>query len=249
MAWIIFILNGAAMNHDAESSPEFSRLVRPLSAASNDASLHVDASVATCAFEAAVYPPIAAPTDSALARLCEALDAAFHATAHASDPSSTGEFAHRIRAALTQAVLDPTLLSSTQREGASETYRRHLLAADPHGRYALVALVWQPGQASPVHAHQTWCGYAVIEGTLTETAYHWNETTDCAAETRMQLREAGAVSYTRAGTTGIHKLSNGSTTPAISLHLYGVGGTQIATHVNDLVRIEAPNAAVALAAP
>ncbi len=78
----------------------------------------------------------------------------------------------------------PRCSTPAQREGSSENYRRHLLAADPHGRYAIAALVWQPHQASPVHAHHTWCGYAVIDGALSETVFEWNEREQCASAER-----------------------------------------------------------------
>lgn len=179
----------------------------------------------------------------ALARFCTALDAAYDATADAADPSHCAEFARRVRAALLAVSAEPTLLAPQQRESSSECYRRHLLAADVSGRYALVCLVWHPGQASPVHGHQTWCGYAVVEGTLTESLYSWDTKHQCAAEAHTQLRGTGAVSYTRAGMTGIHRLANESTQPAVSLHVYGVSGKHIATHVNDLVAVAASSCA------
>ncbi|MEM5341741.1 cysteine dioxygenase family protein [Paraburkholderia azotifigens] len=179
----------------------------------------------------------AMPEANALARLCAALDAAFDACANTCDPSVSAFFARAVRAALAEAAADPALLTNDQREASATCYRRHLLAADPYGRYAVAALVWMPGQASPVHAHHTWCGYAVIDGTLTETLYDWQADIDCASPVREQSREAGAVSFTRAGRTCIHRLGNGSGAAAVSLHIYGVSGEQIATHVNDVVRI------------
>lgn len=190
----------------------------------------------------AIFPlPIVAP---AIARLGRALDAALAACASTDDPARCATFATRMRAALAEAAADPALLSPAQREGSSDGYRRHLLAADPRGRYAIAALVWQPGQASAVHAHHTWCGYAVVDGTLAETVYRWDVDAHCAVEARTQLRRRGAVSFTRAGHGGIHRLGNlaargavaGDT--AVSLHLYGVAGAQIATHVNDIVRVD-----------
>ena len=225
------------MNHDAEFSP----LARASSASGKDAVM-LNTPIVFAErrpLEETAEPNFTAPANPALARLCEALDAAFRAAAHAVEPSHSAEFARRVRAALALAAADETLLAPAQREGSADCYRRHLLAADPRGRYALVALVWQPGQASPVHAHHTWCGYAVIDGTLTETLYDWNEAAGCATEARMHPRETGAVSYVRAGMTGIHRLGNCSAAPAVSLHLYGVPGTQISTRVNDLVRVEA----------
>jgi predicted metal-dependent enzyme (double-stranded beta helix superfamily) len=231
------------MNHDAQFSPIERNEFRANGACAMPGSeaRPLDTSTvlaAPCALKDANYPVLVTQTNMALERLCDELDTAFRVCEHAAEPSHTAAFAHRVRTALTQAAADPTLLTAAQREGASECYRRHLLAADPHGRYALVSLVWQPGQVSPVHAHHTWCGYAVIDGTLTETVYSWDEAAGCASETRTHPRHCGAVSYTRAGTTGIHRLGNRSATPAISLHLYGVPGSHIATHVNDLVRVE-----------
>jgi len=192
--------------------------------------------------------PESAP-ESALERLCRALDTAFDLSADALEPSHRASFAKGVRAALAEAAADPTLLTNAQREGAEACYRRHLLAADPHGRYAIAALVWMPGQASPIHAHHTWCGYAVIDGTLTETVFDWDAAADCAVPVRKQPRDAGAVSFTRAGRTGIHRLGNSSDAPAVSLHIYGVAGEQISTHVNDILRAanSADNAQATLA--
>ena len=180
------------------------------------------------------------PAPDPLQRLCDALDAAFEQSAGAVDPSQRAVFASGVRSALTAAAADSTLLGPLQREGSPDTYRRHLLAADPHGRYAIAALVWQPGQASPIHAHQTWCGYAVLEGTLSETVYEWCDTQRCASETRTHPRASGAVSFVRAGRGGIHRLGNASDAVAVSLHIYGVEGSQIATHVNDLLEVKQP---------
>ncbi|MCX4172298.1 cysteine dioxygenase family protein [Paraburkholderia madseniana] len=160
----------------------------------------------------------------------------FEACVKFPEPSDSTFFARSMRIALAEAAANPDLLTSAQREGSTENYRRHLLAADPHGRYAIAALVWLPHQASPVHAHHTWCGYAVLDGTLSETVFEWNGAQHCASATRTQARNAGAVSFVRGGKGGIHRLGNCSDAPAVSLHIYGVAGAQIATHVNDIVR-------------
>ena len=123
-----------------------------------------------------------------LARLCDTLDAIFEACVHFPEPSDSTFFARSMRIALAEAAADPAFLTPAQREGSAETYRRHLLAADPHGRYAIAALVWQPRQASPVHAHHTWCGYAVLEGKLSETIFEWNGAQHCASASRTQAR-------------------------------------------------------------
>jgi predicted metal-dependent enzyme (double-stranded beta helix superfamily) len=180
-------------------------------------------------------------TDS-IARLRAALDAAFDASSGSADPSREARFARSVRIALAEAAADPSLLTPAQRVGAPQKYQRHILTADPDGRYAVASLVWQPGQASPVHAHHAWCGYVVLEGTLSESIYDWNEAQDCATHLRTQPRPHGAVSFVRAGRGGIHQLGNASDALAISLHVYGVAETQFATHVNDIVRCPAIDA-------
>ncbi|MDR6391827.1 cysteine dioxygenase [Paraburkholderia phenoliruptrix] len=172
-----------------------------------------------------------------LVRLCNALDAMFEACGHLPEPSHSGVFARSMRVALQEAAAHAALLTPAQREGSLQTYRRHLLAADRQGRYAIAALVWLPGQASPVHAHHTWCGYAVLDGTLSETVFEWNDPEKCASAARTQARERGAVSFVRSGRGSIHRLGNASDAPAVSLHVYGVPGAQIGSHVNDVVPV------------
>jgi predicted metal-dependent enzyme (double-stranded beta helix superfamily) len=184
--------------------------------------------------------PTPMPGDRArtpLERLCDTLDAMFEACAKFPEPSHSTFFARSMRLALAEAATAPDLLAPAQREGSDLTYRRHLLAADPRGRYAVAALVWQPGQASPVHAHHTWCGYAVVDGKLSETVFEWDHTRQCASELRIQARKRGAVSFVRSGRGAIHRLGNRGDARAVSLHIYGVGGARIGTHVNDIVRV------------
>ncbi|MDN7675076.1 cysteine dioxygenase family protein [Burkholderia oklahomensis] len=183
---------------------------------------------------------LAAPTP--IERFCARIDAAFDALANESAPSRHPAFARELRAALAQAVAAPGLLTPAQRESGAAGYRRHLLAADPLGRYAIVSLVWRPGQWSPVHGHHTWCGYAVLEGELTEIVYGWNDAACRAIDARKRARPTGAASYVCAGRAAIHRLGHAGApadAPAISLHVYGVAGEQVATHVNDVVAVDA----------
>ena len=58
-----------------------------------------------------------------------------------------------------------------------DRYARHVLYADPQGRFTILALVWSGGQFSPVHAHDTWCAYAVHRGALDETLFGFDAAT------------------------------------------------------------------------
>src|SRR5262245_21750743 len=81
------------------------------------------------------------------------------------------EMPMRIRAALEAAVRDPGLLGAAQCEPISQCYARHVIYADPLGRFTVLAIVWDAGQFSSPHAHDTWCAYAVYDGSLCETLY------------------------------------------------------------------------------
>lgn len=142
--------------------------------------------------------------------------------------------ARQVSTALDGAAADTTLLSAQQRTGSAEAYRRHILAADPHGRFTVVSLVWWPGQSSPVHAHHTWCGYTVVEGALTETLYDWQA---CVSVAATHQRRPGAASFTAAGRCGTHTLGNAGGAPAVSLHVYGVAPERVSTHVNECVPV------------
>lgn len=181
----------------------------------------------------------------AVARLCGALDAAFATCATPGDPSRCPGFAQAVRAALCRALAEPALVTPAQREGCSSTYRRHVIAADAGGRYTVAALVWQPGHASPIHAHHTWCGYAVLEGALTETLYRWDAARAGADVVRSHPRASGAVAFGGRGRENVHRLSNGGPGRAISLHVYGVAEAGIATGVNDVLPLLAHAAATA----
>ena len=143
-----------------------------------------------------------------------------------------------IKTALERAAADPLLLSAEQRLPASGCYARHVLYADPPGRFTIIAIVWAPGQFSPPHAHHTWCAYAVHDGDLEETVFAWDAASSRAKPMPTAIRKIGYSCYAGAGLDQIHKLGNSGAKPAISIHVYGVERENIATHVNRLVETE-----------
>ena len=49
----------------------------------------------------------------------------------------------------------PTVLDAEQRIGDPDAYRSHVLHSEPDGGFSIVALVWRPGQVTPIHDHVT----------------------------------------------------------------------------------------------
>jgi len=146
----------------------------------------------------------------------------------------------RIVPALRTAAADPALVAPEQCRPHAECYARHVLHADPAGRFTVLALVWGAGQFSPSHAHHTWCAYAVRSGVLNETLYGYDDATGLARPSCAAIRTAGYACFADGGLDQIHRLGNAGGEPAISIHVYGVARDRIATHVNRIVEVAPP---------
>jgi len=131
-----------------------------------------------------------------------------------------------------------TLLTASQRLGHCDTYQRHLIHAAPDGRLCAVAIVWQPGQQTPVHGHFTWCAYRVIQGTMQEELFDWHDEHQSAAPHHSQIRRPGYATGSHAGMESTHRLRNAGNEVAISVHVYGVDAAQVCTHVNRIAAVE-----------
>jgi 3-mercaptopropionate dioxygenase len=113
----------------------------------------------------------------------------------------------------------PEILTAEQRYGDPVAYRCHLLHAEPDGSFSVVALVWRPGQATPIHDHVTWCVFAVIQGAEHEEQYTLRDDG--------WLEQAGTAVNATGDVTGlappgdIHRVRNAGAETAISLHIYG----------------------------
>ena len=140
-----------------------------------------------------------------------------------------------LNAGLTELATQQLLSVLNERPVSDQTYTRHLLHADPEGRFAVAALVWGTSQASPVHAHHTWCAYRVVMGELCESHYQWDASHKKAYLFNKVKREAGQSVCGNAGLELIHRLSNDGAQRAISIHAYGVDAESLSTHVNHLL--------------
>ena len=140
--------------------------------------------------------------------------------------------AREVQAALRVATARSGWLPPERRRVSHDSYARHVLYGDPQDRFSILSIVWDHGQASPVHGHHCWCAVGVYLGALTETCYRERPGgSPDAIETRP--RGTGSVSFDPAR-SAIHRIANDSGAVAISLHVYGVGQDLISTRVNDV---------------
>jgi predicted metal-dependent enzyme (double-stranded beta helix superfamily) len=123
---------------------------------------------------------------------------------------------------------DDALLTPQQRRGDPRAYCQHLLHVADGGAFSLVALVWHPGQSTPVHDHVCWCVVGVHQGREDETRFRLDE--GRLVTTERLVNAPGQVSVVLPP-GDIHLVRNAGRSLAVSLHVYGadlrVAGTSI----------------------
>jgi predicted metal-dependent enzyme (double-stranded beta helix superfamily) len=123
---------------------------------------------------------------------------------------------------LRRSLRERELLAPEHQQGSSDGYRQHILYVEPDGAFSIVALVWLPGQTTPVHDHVSWCTVGVYRGEETEIRYRiaGQHTDRRLVVTERLTNECGSVSGI-APPGDIHQVMNTGSDVAISLHVYG----------------------------
>jgi 3-mercaptopropionate dioxygenase len=165
---------------------------------------------------------------SAIATGLEQLVAAVRAVV--SDHADWQETAERVAAELQRHLPSPGVLTPEQRAGDAERYRSHVLHTEADGSFSIVALVWRPGQQTPIHDHVTWCVFGVIQGVEYEELFTVDERRGCLVEAGTSASAAGTVSgFAPPG--DIHRVRNAGDETAISIHIYGTDVARIGSSV------------------
>jgi quercetin dioxygenase-like cupin family protein len=116
---------------------------------------------------------------------------------------------------------DPAaILPAPLRRGDPSGYQSHLLHAEPDGTFSVSAMVWRPGQQTPIHDHVAWCVTAVLRGREHEEIFALADGGQALSLAARDLNLAGSVSAF-APPGDIHRVRNSGDTVAISLHVYG----------------------------
>ena len=126
----------------------------------------------------------------------------------------------------------PEVLTPAQRVGHPKRYRQHVLHVEPDGCFSIVALVWLPGQETPIHDHVSWCVVGVVEGVEYETLFALRQ-----GQGETYLVELGT-SENKAGSVcgfvppgDIHRVRNVCSSTAISIHIYGADISRLGSSI------------------
>ncbi|MGW7354501.1 cysteine dioxygenase [Streptomyces sp. NPDC054784] len=129
------------------------------------------------------------------------------------------------------------LLTPEQYEGDVAHYRQHLLHSEADGSFSVVALVWLPGQRTSIHDHVSWCVTGVHQGEEHERRYRLVPAGPGADGDPARLVATEDVVNPPGSVCGfappgdIHRVWNGCTEKAVSLHLYGADIGRLGTSV------------------
>jgi predicted metal-dependent enzyme (double-stranded beta helix superfamily) len=119
-------------------------------------------------------------------------------------------------------------------------YARNAIHIEADGQLSLYALVWQPGQWTPIHDHGTWGVVGIHEGTLNELNYIRTDRGEAQALEGIDLARGGIIMLAPGAVTSfvpnpdhIHMTGNPSPDKrVVSLHLYG--SAMAGFHIYDL---------------
>jgi 3-mercaptopropionate dioxygenase len=124
----------------------------------------------------------------------------------------------------------PDVLTPAEREGEPDEYRCHTLHVEPDGSFSVTAMVWRPGQVTPIHDHVTWCVFGVLQGVEFEELFAVSAAGSHLTPVGRNANHPGEVSgFAPPG--DIHRVRNNGDGVAISLHVYGADITRLGSSI------------------
>jgi predicted metal-dependent enzyme (double-stranded beta helix superfamily) len=140
------------------------------------------------------------------------------------------ETATRVARELERYLPSPAIVTAEQRLGDPNRYVSHVLHTESDGSFSILALVWRPGQETPIHDHVTWCVFGVVQGIEHEELFVLDDENERLIEAGTSTNLTGEVSgFAPPG--DIHRVRNAGDETAISIHVYGTDVSRIGSSV------------------
>lgn len=138
---------------------------------------------------------------------------------HTDERALTNEVAIRLSTLLASTFVLPEALTRTNHD----RYVMYPLHIDPQGRFSVAAAVWDVGQATPVHSHETWGVVGIYSGIEGETRYvkpSFDGEPLVMSEAEAECH-AGQVSVCCLLDDDVHMVRCVGDEPCIGIHVYG----------------------------
>ncbi|MGW4466111.1 hypothetical protein [Micromonospora sp. NPDC004704] len=142
------------------------------------------------------------------------------------------ETAALVSAALQAHLPTREILTPEQLAGDPDGYVQHVLHVEPDGLFSIVALVWRPGQVTPIHDHLCWCVVGVVDGVESEVRYEVTEREGDVFLSQAEVTENPTGSVCGIAPPGdIHEVRNAGTATAVSIHIYGADISRVGSSI------------------
>ena len=168
-----------------------------------------------------------------------------------SPPTPTDSSTIPTRSACASARCSPTTAGSRPSiaSRAPTTTPSTCCTSRPCRRLSVVALVWLPGQSTPIHDHVSWCVVGVYAGRERETRYR---AVEVGGERWLEPvgevdARPGHVEVIVPSVEDIHRVTAAGDGPTVSIHVYGADierlGSSIYRRFDDWTVLSGPSAA------
>jgi 3-mercaptopropionate dioxygenase len=172
------------------------------------------------------------PTSGAETRFGDLVSAVRTVTRRPEDCTEPADWTQTAGAVADQLRLhlpSPDILTAEQRYGDPLHYQCHVLHVEPDGSFSVLALVWRPGQATPIHDHVSWCVTGVIQGCEHEERYELGQDGWLVQTGTADSREGDVAGLAPPG--DIHRVRNADVETAISVHIYGTDISRLGSSI------------------
>jgi 3-mercaptopropionate dioxygenase len=164
-------------------------------------------------------PEVTVPAPTVLSTCPAVLTSAVRTAVRAGGPAP--DVAARVARALSAHLPRPDqLLTATQLEGDPARYQTHPVHVEADGSFSIAAMVWRPGQVTPIHDHVSWCVTGVLQGVEYEEIFRLGPGDgSLVAVTRRENAPGTVAGFAPPG--DIHRVRNCGDGIAVSMHVYG----------------------------
>ncbi|MGW1782387.1 hypothetical protein ACWCQQ_25100 [Streptomyces sp. NPDC002143] len=141
---------------------------------------------------------------------------------HAPAPGRPEQTGRRVADVVAGHLHHDDLLTDDQLTADPARYKQHVLHIEPDGTFSVVALVWLPGQRTPIHDHVSWCVIGTYRGAEEEIRYRRVEEDGSPhlVPVDITVNPVGTVAFL-APPGDIHEVRSATDGLTVSLHVYG----------------------------
>ncbi len=156
-------------------------------------------------------------------------------------PLEEAELLSQLRPHLAMLVERDDWWPAAYARAGEDRYRQYPLHVDPEGRFSVVAFVWGPGQATPIHDHLVWGLIGMLRGAEYSQGYRFAGPGQLLPDGPPVRLSPGQVEAVSPRLGDIHQVRNAYVDEvSISIHVYGADIGRAERHTYDVQGTRSP---------